>query len=108
MPSKINEKSTHTETDHWVVSEHRDKEKGSRNKPPPTTCPSPEKKSHIQMTADFSIAKLDIEDRSNIFKILRENHFQPVIHSPAKYQLNVKVKIISDTWGLKFTSCVIS
>lgn len=60
MPSKINEKGTHAETDHCVVSEHRDKEKSSRNKQQTSYTKEDE------MTTDFSMAKLDIKDSAAI------------------------------------------
>lgn len=55
MPSKIHEKSTHTETDHYIVSEYRYIEKPSRNKPQKSPYTKEE-----EMMANFSIAKLDI------------------------------------------------
>lgn len=95
MPSKINERSpTLRQTVMWCTGL------------PEISIPLP--KSYTkeeEMTADFSIAKLDVKNSGAIiFKSLRENHLSFVILYPAKYQSNVKVKIISDTWGLKFTS----
>lgn len=53
--SKRNERSTHIETDCYVVSEHWNKEKPSRSKPPPLPPPKSYTKEKVMMP-NFSIA----------------------------------------------------
>lgn len=52
------------------------------------------------MTANFSIAKLNIKDSGAVS--LKSLSICNTL--PTKIPINVKVKIISDVWGLRFTS----
>lgn len=56
VPNKINEKNSHTKTDHYVVY------RASKNKHLPTKFYTEEE----EMMADFSIAKLDVKNSEAI------------------------------------------